>query len=802
MSKNTTEETYSSHNREPDELTLEAPKHPWTAEMTAIKKEHEKPKFESPALRQMSRFDTAQGSYGKANEPRTITVAELFDEIKSDKHKAVCDFLRSPEYQSQAEELDARHKALIEKRSATQDSEERAKIDAERDQVKQALTELKAGKHQLPAVTFSATCKGGHGLKNAVSHTGIYQVDLDLKDNPALADSTSRAKIKRTLDIDSRVLGLFDSPSNGLKVLVLVNSQSLETRAHEHAWKLANEYVCNLVRNKCGFDLEYDDSCKNPTRLCFLSHDPAAQLDELATPLEYTEPTEPAREEPRKAHELQRAPRASGKSAAGLKPMEAYNQSNDFEELLRQLGATKTKCGGWLRDGGTSPRSASWNEKTLWVFSDSFGPLKQNTGYTPSDLFAVFVLGLESASDDTALVVRELSKLGFGDQGDALTGEDRAWIEEFTENIFNKKAAGAASTVATPEAKTEPDKALAVSIWDQVPAAPIATPYIDLDTEPEADDFKAFLKGVPLAEDCDLVVISARLKSFKSSIVAAMACSLVADDETDCLGFKLRGNGAVLIFDTEQSTKEIQNQSKAMRRRLGVASTPEQIKIVGLREYAPIDRMKIIKAAIEEQDEIAAVVVDGASDLCGNVNDPETSSTVVQFLMVAAVKANAPLFGVIHLNHSDREAMGGGRGHLGKEMERKAKSVVCVEKDSDGIGTIYAATTRRQPVSRDNGQRVQFCSEQNMVVSIEGTKADVKKAEKTDELIELADAVKIDTGTHVWKYSQLCKAIMSVEGVKDRTAKRRIKEMVQAEIVTHSELTGNYVLKSESNTSE
>ena len=374
--------------------------------------------------------------------------------------------------------------------------------------------------------------------------------------------------------------------------------------------------------------------------------------------------------------------------------------------------------------------------------------------------------------------------------------------DAISEGWTNDQLYALTQAAAPLEAATEPEKALAVSIWDQVPAAPIATPYIDLDTEPEADDFKAFLKGVPLAEDCDLVVISARLKSFKSSIVAAMACSLVADDETDCLGFKLRGNGAVLIFDTEQSTKEIQNQSKAMRRRLGVASTPEQIKIVGLREYAPIDRMKIIKAAIEEQDEIAAVVVDGASDLCGNVNDPETSSTVVQFLMVAAVKANAPLFGVIHLNHSDREAMGGGRGHLGKEMERKAKSVVCVEKDSDGIGTIYAATTRRQPVSRDNGQRVQFCSEQNMVVSIEGTKADVKKAEKTDELIELADAVKIDTGTHVWKYSQLCKAIMSVEGVKDRTAKRRIKEMVQAEIVTHSELTGNYVLKSESNTSE
>ena len=416
---------YSTHTQEPTELTLEGQERlPWL--------EPESPA--SPAVRKMSRFDTAQGSYGKANEPRAITVAELFDEIRSDRHKAICAFLRSPEYQRQAEALDTQHAALIEKRSATQDSAERAQIDAERDQVKQALTHLKAGKHKLPAVTFSTICKGGHGLKNAVSHTGIYQVDLDLKDNPALADEASRAKIKRTLSVDSRVLGFFDSPSNGLKVLVLVNSQSLDKREHEHAWKLANDYVCE----QCGFNLKYDDACKNPTRLCFLSHDPDAQLDELAVPLEYTEPTEPAHEEPRRAHELQQPPQASG-SSAGLKPMEAYNQSSDFEELLRQLGATKTKCGGWLRAGGTSPRSASWSGKSLHVFSDSFTPFEQNTNYTPADVFAVCVLGLRGADEDQSGVVRALSKLGYGEQRSTglsyQGGVDTSLVADFVQNF-------------------------------------------------------------------------------------------------------------------------------------------------------------------------------------------------------------------------------------------------------------------------------------------------------------------------------------------------------------------------------
>lgn len=345
--------------------------------------------------------------------------------------------------------------------------------------------------------------------------------------------------------------------------------------------------------------------------------------------------------------------------------------------------------------------------------------------------------------------------------------------------------------------KSAPAQAPAESIWDKVSKTPIVTPYIDLDEEPGVDDFKAFLKGVPLAEAADLVVISARLKSFKSSIVAAMACSLVAGDDVDCLGLKIRGNGAVLIFDTEQSTKEIQSQSKTMRRRLGVDKTPNRIKIIGLREYAPNDRQKLIKAAIMENQAggIAAVVVDGASDLCGNVNDPEASSNIVSFLMVAAVQAAAPLFGVIHLNHSDRDAMGGGRGHLGKEMERKAKAVICVEKDAEGIGTIYAETTRRQPITKKQGQRVKYCQDSKMVVSVEGTRADADQAEKVSDMRDLIAIIINDTGTHVWKYTQLCQAIMTASEVKERTAKRRINELVDSGMVSKSVPGNNYVAK-------
>ena len=325
-------------------------------------------------------------------------------------------------------------------------------------------------------------------------------------------------------------------------------------------------------------------------------------------------------------------------------------------------------------------------------------------------------------------------------------------------------------------------------IWDLIHEVKHSTPYIDLTVEPIENDFRAFLMGVPIAEDGDLIVLSARLKSFKSSVIAALACSTVDDESVDCLGFTIRGDGVFLVFDTEQSENEIRYQAKSMRHRLGVASLSDRIKIVGLREFAPSDRLAMIKHAIMENMArgIVGIAVDGVSDLGGSVNDDENATNIVNFLTVAASRANAPLFGVIHLNHGDRDAAGGGRGHLGKEMERKAKSVICIEKDADGIGTIYAATTRKKTIPKAQGQRIQFCEYRQMVVSIEGTKKDEKDAEKLEELRELLYEVQDRTGALSWNKKTIVLEIIKVNGQSEKTAQRRVSDMENACLLEYS----------------
>jgi hypothetical protein len=301
--------------------------------------------------------------------------------------------------------------------------------------------------------------------------------------------------------------------------------------------------------------------------------------------------------------------------------------------------------------------------------------------------------------------------------------------------------------------------------------------------------------NVPIAEDGDLIVVSARLKSFKSSVVAALACAAFQDDSADCLGFSLQGNGVFLIFDTEQSENEILSQAKAMRKRLGVKDLDEHIKIMRLREFAPTDRLAMIKNAIIENLDggIIGIAVDGVSDLGGSINDDENGTKIVNFLSVAASRANAPLFGVIHLNHGDKDASGGSRGHLGKEMERKAKSVICIEKSNDGIGVIYAATTRRKTIPKAHGQRIEFCEQKSMVVSIEGTRQDIKNAEKVDELREMLYAIQDETGALGWIRKDLISIIKKMTKKSERTASRRVIDMVEACLLKVSQTNGNVV---------
>lgn len=140
------------------------------------------------------------------------------------------------------------------------------KYKAEADEIQSLIAngkeeEAKAKKQKLPAFTPSATFKEQRLLPNMEQYSGFIHLDFDKLTPEQLTEAfTIICSIPYTFLC-------FRSPSgNGLKVFVEVT-----TGAEQH--EIAYRQMQQFYEEKLG--IVSDPKCKDITRLCFMSHDPA-----------------------------------------------------------------------------------------------------------------------------------------------------------------------------------------------------------------------------------------------------------------------------------------------------------------------------------------------------------------------------------------------------------------------------------------------------------------------------------------------------------------------------------------------
>jgi hypothetical protein len=128
-------------------------------------------------------------------------------------------------------------------------------------------------KKALPAVSLSGCVTG---LRKAAvadgrfTHSGLLQVDIDGKDNPDL----TLDQIRQVLLDDQRIVAGFISPSgNGIKGIARIRPDAEQHKA---------SYLA-VERHFASIGIVIDKSCKDPVRLCFLSYDEGAWIDETRT---------------------------------------------------------------------------------------------------------------------------------------------------------------------------------------------------------------------------------------------------------------------------------------------------------------------------------------------------------------------------------------------------------------------------------------------------------------------------------------------------------------------------------------
>ncbi len=131
------------------------------------------------------------------------------------------------------------------------------RIRAEPDKARRS--DLKRG---LPCVTISGEFAGGHKAEHLVRHSGLLCVDFDAADNPDMAGRAGEWRDRLAKD-EAAMLAFVSASGNGVAVVCRI-----EPERHVEAFDALREHF------RIRYGLEADRSCRDVSRLRFLSHDP------------------------------------------------------------------------------------------------------------------------------------------------------------------------------------------------------------------------------------------------------------------------------------------------------------------------------------------------------------------------------------------------------------------------------------------------------------------------------------------------------------------------------------------------
>ena len=306
-----------------------------------------------------------------------------------------------------------------------------------------------------------------------------------------------------------------------------------------------------------------------------------------------------------------------------------------------------------------------------------------------------------------------------------------------------------------------------------------------LENPPERPPMILSYKDKRLGEAGSIVVIQGKAKSGKTAVVGAILGAAIGG-EGDFFGLESPNphKKAVLHYDTEQSRYEhFDVLDVSVRKRAGFTEIPDHLHSYTILQLEIGERWKTVQADVERRSKqhggVHLVVLDGVADLVNDPNDATGSFSLVHELHAFADRHQCLIVAVLHENPGSGSRKT--RGHLGSEMERKARTSISVEKDGNSeIVQMYVVGARKCSWPKKEAVCFQFDAEAGMHVTVDNPNAMVAaendkkvEAEKANALQALAKKVL----TKPLPHGEFVKAIMAEIACKESTAKSRIREM-------------------------
>jgi len=318
--------------------------------------------------------------------------------------------------------------------------------------------------------------------------------------------------------------------------------------------------------------------------------------------------------------------------------------------------------------------------------------------------------------------------------------------------------------------------------------------------QPPADEVLMCIGQAPIAARGNLTVLQGKAKVGKSAVVASILGAALRGRFTakgDTLGIEWtaeRHTGSVVHFDTEQSPADWWALVTRAFARSGNKQFLDRLVSIPLVQFNRKERLAILESVVRDQirkrGTVDLVILDGVADLCVSPNDEEESLDLVSKLMALCHKYAITIICILHEN-PDSDT-GKTRGHLGSELNRKAFANLRIDKDKDGISTLYGTDMRKRDVPKSQGVCFSWNDDEHMHTVI-GSARDVEAERNYEKSKRSIDRKRDETkagledifgDSESMLYSELWPAIMDRFACKERWAKNKISDWMKAKIIT------------------
>lgn len=496
-------------------------------------------------------------------------------------------------------------------------------------------------KSSLTSILFSSSKQEGveSGRNNKISwrtdkglveHSGLICLDLD-----KFSNEFEMISIKDDLMNDDYVFSVFVSPSGeGLKVLVKVPTQIENHRKYFYGLK---EHFNSP---------NFDDSCVNEARVCYVSYDEGIYINEDSLVFD--------------------------------KMLEQKTQIVEVKEVKVQVKVDNNRVIDGLykwwsdryglidgeRNRNTYILAMAFNEFGIpELQAKSFMSQFEHTGFEIQEINSC----IESAYNKTHV---------FGTK--SFTDEETI-IKEYLPNDVAPKQSISVNLENIY-------KASFVDVTKKIEYPPVA---VSIGTHRMGSKDFPIPFGTYGNFSC-IVGASKSKKTFLKSLITASFIGGQTSNYTSSIKSHRDRECFIIDLDTEQSSWHAQNVFKRVTRLVGVENY-EFYKPFALRPYEPKERLQFIEWLIYEsemKDNIGFIAIDGLADLVNDFNDLKESQAVIQKVMKWTDDKQFHLTTILHSNFGTNKAV----GHIGSSMLKKAETVCQVAPEGDVVKAHFSHT--------------------------------------------------------------------------------------------------------------